>query len=137
MPWEKLIKPHHARLNKLLHEFGVKIMYHTDGAVMDAVPGLIDIGIDILEPLQFDAKGMDPIKFKGLYGDRLSFHGGVGVQQTLPFGTPDEVRDEVRDRIRVLGKGGGYVLSTSHAIQAGTPVENVIAFLEESKIGIL
>jgi uroporphyrinogen decarboxylase len=131
--WEKMIKPHHMRLNKALHEFGVKIMYHTDGAIMKIVPGLIDMGIDILEPLQFDARDMDPTVLKTLYGDRLCFHGGVSVQKTLPFGTPEQVREEVGERIKVLGKNGGYILSSSHAIQAGTPPENIVALLEASR----
>lgn len=132
--WEKMLKPHHVRMNKVLHEFGVKVMYHTDGAIMEAVPGLIDMGIDILEALQFDAKDMDPIKLKDLYGDRLCFHGGVSVQKTLPFGNIEEVRAEVRERVRILGKNGGYILAPSHALQAGTPVENAIAFLEASRL---
>lgn len=131
--WERMIKPHHKRLNKVLHEYGVKIMYHSDGAVMQAVPGLIDMGIDILEAIQFDAKGMDPEVLKSEYGDRLCFHGGVSIQKTLPFGTVDEVRKEVKNRIRILGKNGGYILAPSHAIQAGTPAENIVAFLEESR----
>lgn len=128
--WEKMIKPHHVRMNKVIHDFGTKIMYHTDGAVMAAVPGLIDMGIDILEALQFDAKGMDATILKEKYGDRLCFHGGISVQKTLPFGTKNEVIQEVHERINVLGKNGGYILAPSHAIQAGTPVENIIAFLK-------
>lgn len=131
--WAKMIKPHHVRMNKVLHEYGVKIMYHTDGAVMEAVPGLIDMGIDILEPLQFDAKGMDPQLLKDEYGDKLCFRGGISVQSTLPLGTPGDVRAEVRERIRVLGNGGGYIFGPSHAVQAGTPPENVIALLDEVK----
>jgi uroporphyrinogen decarboxylase len=130
--WEKLLKPHHVRLNKFLHEAGVKVMYHTDGAVMDAVGGLVDMGIDILEAIQFDARGMDPVKLKDGWGRKLCFHGGVSVQSTLPFGTPEEVRCEVRERISVMGKGGGYILAPSHAVQGGTPPENIIAFLEEA-----
>jgi uroporphyrinogen decarboxylase len=130
--WKDLVKPHYVRLNKILHSFGVKIWYHTDGAVMDALDSLIDIGIDILNPLQFDAKGMNPDILKEKYGDKLCFHGGVSVQSTLPFGTSNEVREEVRQRIKVLGKGGGYILGPSHAIQGGTPPENIMAFLEEA-----
>jgi uroporphyrinogen decarboxylase len=130
--WEKLIKPHHMRLNRTLHNYGVKIMYHTDGAVMDAVDGLVDMGIDILEALQFDATGMDPKTLKKRWGNKLCFHGGVSVQKTLPYGTPDEVRKEVRERINVLGENGGYILAPSHVIQGGTPPENIIAFLEEA-----
>lgn len=128
--WERMIKPHHRRLNKTLHDYGVKILYHSDGAVMDAVPGLIDMGIDILEALQFDASGMNPEKLKSAYGDKLCFHGGISVQSTLPFGTADDVRQEVKERIRVLGQNGGYILAPSHAIQAGTPPENIVALIE-------
>ncbi len=130
--WETMIKPHHARLNRFLHNFGVKIMYHSDGAVMDAVPGLIDMGIDILEALQFDAKGMDPYILKEKYGNNLCFHGGVSVQKTLPYGTVQQVIGEVRERKQVLGKNGGYIIAPSHAIQAGTPPENIVAFLTEA-----
>ena len=108
-------------------------MSRRDGAVTEAVPGLIDMGIDILEALQFDAKGMDPAVLKELYGDRLCFHGGISVQRTLPLCSAEEVRREVADRINVLGKNGGYILAPSHAIQAGTPPENIAAFLETAR----
>lgn len=129
--WEKMIKPHHVRLDALIHSYGAKVMYHTDGAVMPFVEGLMDMGIDILEALQFDAADMDPVKLKAIGGDRLSFRGGISVQSTLPFGTADDVRQEVRNRIAVLANGGGYILAPSHAIQANTPVENILAMLEE------
>ncbi len=128
--WEEHIKPYHVRLNKAIHEFGAKVIYHSDGAVMEAVPGLIDMGIDILQALQFDAAGMDPAALKSNYGDRLCFEGGVSVQSTLPFGTPEDVRIEVEERIRVLGKNGGYILGPSHAIQDGTPPENIVALFD-------
>jgi uroporphyrinogen decarboxylase len=75
---------------------------------------------------------MNPDILKEKYGNKLCFHGGVSVQSTLPFGTPDDVREEVRQRIRVLGREGGYILGPSHAIQGGTPPENIIALLEEA-----
>ena len=84
----------------------------------------------MLQALQFDAKGMDPIVLKREYGDRLCFEGGVSVQSTLPFGTPDDVREEVKARIDVLGREGGYILGPSHAIQAGTPPENIVALFD-------
>ena len=135
--WEKFIKPKHKRLNKILHQYGVKIMYHSDGAVMEALDGFVDMGIDILEALQFDAKGMDAAVMKQRVGDRLCFHGGISVQSTLPYGTPIDVHMEVEERVRVLGYNGGYILAPSHAIQAGTPVENVMAFLSYYKNGML
>ncbi len=128
--WAQFLKPRHARLNAVGHAHGVRIVYHTDGAVMDAVEGLIDMGIDVLEALQFDAAGMDPVVLKDRWGDRLCFEGGISVQKTLPFGTPDDVAREVRDRIAVLGRSGGYILSPSHAIQAGTPPENIVAMFD-------
>ncbi len=128
--WEEHLKPFHVRLNKAIHEFGAKVIYHTDGAVMEAVPGLIDMGVDVLQALQFDAKGMDPKALKERHGARLCFEGGISVQKTLPFGTPEDVRKEVIERIEVLGRGGGYILGPSHAIQAGTPPENIAAMFD-------
>lgn len=128
--WKRHIQPHHARLNRIIHEFGAKVIYHTDGSVMPAVPGLLDMGIDVLQALQFDATRMDPVALKGDFGDRLCFEGGISVQKTLPFGTADDVRREVEDRIRVLGHNGGYILGPSHAIQAGTPPENIVAMFD-------
>jgi uroporphyrinogen decarboxylase len=128
--WERFIKPYHIEINRVIHEFGAKVVYHSDGGVMDAVPGLIDMGIDVLQALQFDAVGMDPSKLKSAYGDRLCFAGGVSVQRTLPFGTPDDVRAEVQHLITVLGRAGGYILGPSHCIQAGTPPENILALFD-------
>ncbi|MBT7099552.1 hypothetical protein HN937_19415, partial [Candidatus Poribacteria bacterium] len=128
--WEELIKPCHVRLNAAIHEFGARVVYHTDGAVAEAVPGLIDMGIDVLQALQFSAAGMCPESLKSLHGERLCFAGGVSVQTTLPFGTSDDVREEVEGLIATLGEGGGYILGPSHAIQAGTPPENVAALFD-------
>jgi uroporphyrinogen decarboxylase len=97
---------------------------------MEAVEGLIDAGVDVLQALQFSAKGMDPAVLKQRFGNRISFEGGVSMQTTLPFGTPDDVRAEVKELISVLGKGGGYILGPSHAIQAGTPPENILAMFD-------
>lgn len=128
--WEEFIKPRHVRLNAAIHELGARVVYHTDGAVAEAVPGLMDMGIDVLQALQFSAAGMDPEELKTRHGDTLCFAGGVSVQTTLPFGTPDDVRDEVKALITTLGRNGGYILGPSHAIQAGTPPENVAALFD-------
>jgi uroporphyrinogen decarboxylase len=132
--WEEHLKPHHVRLNQAIHELGARVIYHSDGAVMEAVPGLIDMGIDVLQALQFDARGMDPAALKDGYGGRLCFEGGVSVQKTLPFGTPEEVAAEVRDRIRVLGRDGGYILGPSHYIQDGTPPRNITALFDTAAL---
>lgn len=128
--WERSIKPYHARVNAIAHEFGARVVYHSDGAVTEGVPGLVEMGIDVLQALQFDCVGMDPAHLKGAFGDRIGFAGGVSVQHTLPFGSRAEVEAEVRARIDVLGRGGGYICGPSHAIQAGTPPENILAFFE-------
>ena len=99
---------------------------------LDVLEAAVEMGIDVLQALQFDAKGMDPADLKGRFGDRLCFCGGVSVQKTMPFGTPDNVRREVRSHIRILGAGGGYVLGPSHAVQAGTPPQNVLAMFDEA-----
>ena len=128
--WEQFLKPYHTELNKVIHEFGAKVMYHTDGSVAEAVPGLIDMGIDCLEALQFSADNMDPVFLKERYGDRLCFEGGISVQTTLPFGTVGDVVNEVQERIHVLAKNGGYIVGPSHNIQAGTPPENIVAMFD-------
>jgi len=131
--WETFVKPYHVRLNAAIHEFGVKVIYHTDGAAMGFVGGLIDMGIDVLQALQFSADGMDPRALKEQFGDRLCFEGGVSVQTTLPFGTAEDVRAEVKELVSVLGRGGGYILGPSHAVQAGTPPENVMAMFDAAR----
>ncbi len=128
--WEEFVKPYHVRLNQVIHRFGVRVIYHSDGAVMEAVPGLIDMGIDVLQALQFDAAGMDAVRLKEAYGHGLCFQGGVSVQQTLPFGTPEQVRAENAQLIATLGRQGGYILGPSHCIQAGTPPANIVAMID-------
>ena len=128
--WEEHLKPYHVRLNEVIHEHGAKVIYHSDGAVTEAVPGLVDMGIDVLQALQFDAANMDPADLKTRFGGRLCFEGGVSVQQTLPWGTVEEVVAEVKHLIDTLGHGGGYILGPSHCIQAGTPPENILAMFD-------
>jgi uroporphyrinogen decarboxylase len=125
--WREFVRPHHARLVDLAHARGLPVMYHCDGAIYPLIPALIDLGIDVLNPIQPDAKNMDGRKLKTEFGDRLAFHGGIDIMRTLPHGTPGEVAAEVRDRVQALGRGGGYILCSSHHIQPDTPVENVLA----------
>jgi uroporphyrinogen decarboxylase len=128
--WEEHLKPYQARVHRVVHEYGARAIYHSDGSVTEAVPGLMDMGIDVLQALQFDAANMDPEYLKTQFGDRLCFEGGVSVQHTLPFGTAEDVAAEVRHLIGVLGRDGGYILGPSHAIQAGTPPENISALFD-------
>ena len=103
-------------------------MYHSCGAIFPLIgPFIEEMGIDVLNPLQPRAVGMDMARIKTEFGDRLSFHGGIDIQHTLPHCTPDEVQAEVRQRCNLLGRGGGYICTTAHHIQADTPLENIIA----------
>ncbi len=128
--WRELIKPYHERLVEVIKSYSKPVMYHCDGAVYPLIPELIGMGIDLLNPIQPDATNMEAARIKSEFGDRLSFHGGIDIIKTLPRGTVDEVRSEVRDRVRVLGKDGGYIMASSHHIQSDTPLENVLAMYE-------
>jgi uroporphyrinogen decarboxylase len=128
--WRRHIRPRHERIIAVGKRFGTKFMYHTDGAVGPLIPEFIDMGVDLLNPVQTDASGMDPRWLKETFGDRLSFHGGVSIVRTLPKGTPQSIRAEVRRLVNLLGKGGGYILASSHHIQADTPVQNILAMYE-------
>jgi uroporphyrinogen decarboxylase len=128
--WRRYILPRHQRLNAAIRAaaYPVKIMYHSCGSVFRLIGAFIDeMGIDVLNPLQPRAAEMDMGRIKSEFGDRLSFHGGVDIQQTLPHGTPEEVQAEVRERCRILGPGGGYICTSAHYIQADTPLENIVA----------
>jgi uroporphyrinogen decarboxylase len=130
--WRDLIFPHHERFNRRVHELGGRIMYHSDGSLMNFLPGLIEMGIDVLDVLQFSADNMVPEELKSTFGDRLCFHGGACVQQLLPRRTDTGVREDIRHIIDVMGQGGGFILSPSHAIQVDTPPANIVAMYQEA-----
>ena len=121
---------HYRRLAKLIKDHGAKIIHHDDGAMWDLLPRLIDIGIDILNPIQYRCGNLDLNWLNDTYGDRLCFHGGVDNQEVLPFGSVDDVIAETRKCIQTLGRGGGYILAPCHNLQAVSPVENIIAMYE-------
>jgi uroporphyrinogen decarboxylase len=129
--YRRLIKPRHKELYDFIHSrTEAKIMHHTCGSVFPLVQDLIDVGVDILNPIQTSAQGMDPAALKREFGERLVFHGGIDVQQILPFATPDRVREEVKRIAAILGQGGGYIFAPSHNIQADVPPQNVLAMYE-------
>jgi len=107
------------------------VFKHSCGAVAKFIPAFIELGFDILNPVQCSAAGMDPATLKKEYGDKLTFWGGgVDTQRTLPFGTAQEVREEVLSRCEVFAQGGGFVFNAVHNIQARTPVENIVAMFD-------
>jgi uroporphyrinogen decarboxylase len=107
------------------------IWYHTCGSVAQYIPDLLDNGIDILNPVQISAEGMDPAELKAEYGDKLTFWGGaIDTQHVLPFATPDEIREHVRRNLEIFKPNGGYVFNNVHNIQAGVPPENIVVLFD-------
>jgi len=127
-----LFKPFYTRINGWIHTHTPwKTFIHTCGSIQPLIPDIIEAGFDILNPVQTSAANMDPADLKARFGDQVTFWGGgVDTQRTLPFGTPGEVREEVRRRLEILGKGGGFVFSTIHNVQARVPVENLLAMYD-------
>ena len=133
--WRKHIKPRYARLLaavKTLYPH-IRVFHHSCGAIFPIIGDLAEIGIDILNPIQPAAKDMEPERLKRSFGGLLTFHGGIDVQQLLPFGTPEDIRAEVIRRLRILSADGGYIVAPSHNIQANTPLANVLAFYDAVK----
>ena len=126
----EFLLPRMKRMVDLAHQAGVYVVHHDDGAIRKIIPDLIGIEIDALNPIQWRCRGMDREGLKDDFGHALVFHGGVDNQYTLPFGSVDEVCTEVIDNLRILGKGGGYILSPCHNMQPITPVENIVALYE-------
>ena len=131
--FRRLIRPYMEKLwrfakKKLLEKNpGAKIMLHSCGSVRWVIPDWIEMGLDILDPIQPKAKGMDPFQLKADFGDKLSFHGGIDAQYILPFGTVEEVRQYTRKYIQALAPGGGYIVAPVHNVQGDVPPENLVA----------
>lgn len=126
--YRKMIKPKQRRLVEAIKKkTDAKLFYHSCGATFELVPDLIDLGFDILNPVQVSARGMDTRHLKQEFGKDIVFWGGVDTQHVLPFGKPQEVVDEVKRRIDDLAPGGGFVFATVHNIQAFVPPENIVA----------
>jgi len=130
--YRSLYKPYHKRLNDWIHANTTwKTFQHTDGSIKVLMEDFIEAGFDILNPLQWSAADMDPVEFKERFGSRVTFWGaGIDTQQTLPRGSPGDVRAEIMDRSALLGVGGGFVFSTIHNLQPMIPDENLLALVE-------
>jgi uroporphyrinogen decarboxylase len=133
--YREFIKPYHNTYFSRIKELtDAKLMYHTCGAVYSAIPDLIEIGVDILNPIQVTCKNMsDTKKLKDEFGDKLAFCGGIDTQKILPFGTPEEVEQETCRRIRDLAPGGGYLLAAVHNFQGEVPPENIVRMFDAGK----
>lgn len=135
--WRRFIKPRLARLYDRIHKAGKITITHSCGSVRELIPDLIEIGLDILESVQPEASDMNPYELKQLYGKDIVFWGGLGCQHIVTFGTPDELRCEIKKLRREMSVGGGYILSPSKTLNKTIPLENLIAiyetFIEENK----
>ena len=127
-----VVKPRHKQLVQYIRSrTQAKIWYHTCGACVEYIPDLLDNGIDVLNPVQISASGMDPTGLKARFGDRLAFWGGaIDAQHVLPRASPETVREEVRRNLELWKPGGGYVFNNVHNIQAGVPPENIVALYD-------
>jgi uroporphyrinogen decarboxylase len=126
--WRKYFKPRMAKLYSELKLINpdLKIAYHSDGSIYPIIDELVEIGLDILNPVQ--PKCMDPYYLKKRYGKDLTLWGSIDIQETLPFGTPEEVENEVKDRIKNIGPGGGFIISPTHHVQMDTSLKNFFSF---------
>ena len=133
--WRKLYKPRYARIFQAIHDQGKLAVMHCCGSAADIMGDIVDIGLDVLESVQPEAAGMNPYGLKKAWGDKITFWGGLGSQSTIPFGTPDGIRREIRRLRAEMGKGGGYILAPAKPLRPETPTENAVAIVEEFLAG--
>jgi uroporphyrinogen decarboxylase len=133
--WRRYFKERYREIYTALKAVNpdVIIMQHCDGAVAPILGDWIDVGLEVFNPVQPNVPGHEPLDLKSKFGDRMSFWGAIDQQKLLPFGTPDEIRADIKAKIAVLGEGGGYMVAPAHIIQGDTPMENVEAFIAAVK----
>jgi uroporphyrinogen decarboxylase len=131
--FRRFFKPALRCLIDLAKKFNLKTMLHSCGGIRELIPDFVEMGLDILNPIQIRAQGMDPEKLKREFGKDICFHGSIDVQKELPFRTPEEIRKIVRSRINILGESGGFILAPSHNLQPDIPVDNIIAMYEAKR----
>ena len=131
--WRDHIRPFAARLITPFKHKGLKCFYHSCGSCVPVIPDLIEMGVDVLDPIQVTAAGMQPGNLFRLFGDRLSFHGAIDETDLLTRGTPRQVAEETTRTIDTLGANGGYIVSPTHQVQGDTPIENVIALYDAAR----
>lgn len=128
--WRSYVKPELKRLADLAHAYGMKFMLHCDGAIFKIIPDLVEIGVDVLNPIEPEAKGMDPVEIKRTFGDRLAQHGVVSLVTNLALGTAEDVRRETRHLLAELAPGGGLILCPANYLLPDIPVENILALYD-------
>jgi len=133
--WRRFFKPRYARIFQAIHDQGKLAIMHCCGSAADIMADVVEIGLDVLESVQPEAGGMNPYELKRAWGDRITFWGGLGSQSTIPFGTPDEIRAEVRRLRSEMPVGGGYILAPAKPLRPETPTENAVTVVEEFLAG--
>ncbi len=131
--WRRFIKPRIAQLYAVTRAAGKAVFIHSCGKVQELFPELIELGLDVFNPFQPEV--MDPYAIKRQFGSQLSFYGGVSIQKLLPFGTPAQIRTEVRRLMETVGQGGGFVVAPSHDMPGDIPLENLLAFISAVREG--
>jgi uroporphyrinogen decarboxylase len=131
--WRRFIKPRLARMYGMVKQSGKAVMIHSCGRVQELFPELIELGLDIFNPFQPEV--MDPYEIKKQFGNQLTFFGGMSVQKLLPFGTPQQIRDEACRLMDQIGRGGGFIIAPSHDMPGDIPIENMVAFIETVRNG--
>ena len=131
--WRRFLKPTYRKVFTLARSYGVTVWFHSCGTFRPVLPDLIDCGMEVWETVQAHLVGNEPDGLKRDFGRDLTFYGGVSTQRTLPSSSPDAVRSEVRERVRVLGADGGYICGPDHGIMPDVPIENVLAMIDEAR----
>lgn len=131
--WRKFFLPTYRKLFGLIKQKGMFVWMHSCGSIVEVLGDLIDAGLNIWETVQVQAKGNDPKYLKSEFGKDITFYGGISTQTTLPFGSEEDVKKEVRERISILGKDGGYICGADHGIMPDVPLDNIIAMFNEAR----
>jgi uroporphyrinogen decarboxylase len=130
--FREFVAPYLREMIDCIHDLDGKVLFHSCGLIRPLIPELIELGIDILDPIQPVGPAMSPEQLRAEFGDRLCFHGGIDMQHLLRRGSAEEVRKEVRRYCDVLGRGGGYILGPAHLFQPDVPPENILAVYQDS-----
>lgn len=131
--WRELIRPGQQRMFDLIKEFDKDLWIHSCGNIRKIIPDLVEMGVDVLNPVQPEC--MDIKELKESFGSKICFWGGLSTQQTLPFGTPEDVKKEAREVRDMMSKDGGFILAPSQEIQGDVPTENLLALIDVAKNG--
>lgn len=131
--WQEMIRPGEQREYDLVHSYGKDVWVHSCGCITKLIPSLIEMGLDVLNPVQPECMDLEMLKKD--FGDKLTFWGGISTQQALPYGTPDEVKTEARRVRDLMSKDGGYILAPAQELQADVPIENIMALIDVAKNG--